>query len=193
MFIDLQNHLIFGVDRSGIPVAKPIPPATEKEVIGFEESVGYTLPDDYRNFLLTVNGGAVNKNTAKNLIYHVEPLVENTVGHSGEFELGYMYSLFEGDKKLFDSDFMGLQLRFHHDILLSMSEDGFEFVPDHCVPIADYFGAAYLLLALDGTYKNKILFYGFNMGKRPNAPYDNVGLVADNFAEFIASLKIDNG
>jgi len=69
MTVDLQNHLIFGVDRSGTAVVKPIPPATEKEVVNFEESIGHTLPDDYRNFLLTINGRAVNKVTAKYFIY----------------------------------------------------------------------------------------------------------------------------
>jgi hypothetical protein len=56
------------VDPSAIPVTidgqvTPVflkrrgPPVTEEDILGFEKRFGYPLPKDYREFLLTYNGG----------------------------------------------------------------------------------------------------------------------------------------
>lgn len=42
-----------------------VAPATDKEVSAFESEIGHRLPTEYRNFLLTSNGGQTSQSGIK--------------------------------------------------------------------------------------------------------------------------------
>lgn len=47
-----------GLDNPFSVTEPPIKPATERQVARFEKRIGASLPEDYRQFLLTINGGS---------------------------------------------------------------------------------------------------------------------------------------
>ena len=93
MAINLANLLVAGL-RDGKILEQPIPPATELEVVNFEKRIGHDLPADYRRFLLTINGGMVNRNITKNVTYNVVPMLGGSEAGSFETTLGYMFTLY---------------------------------------------------------------------------------------------------
>ena len=102
MKIDLSKILIAGV-RNSRYLEEPIPPATETDVSEFEELIGYRLPDDYRQFLLVVNGGYVNRNVVFNALYTAEALPDRPSDEAIPLDFVSMYTLFTGLKELLNS------------------------------------------------------------------------------------------
>lgn len=190
MALNLAEFLIIGASMSGVVIEEPVPPANEQQVVAFENQIGYSLPDDYRNFLLTVNGGKVNKKVAKNIRYPMKPIIEGSVAFNGEVELDYMFSLFDGFEELIGKGAdRSLTLPGNYRAFSEMEGEGFPYVPSNAIPIAGYHGQAVLLLSLDGPYKNQVLFYGFNYVGDPSEPYGNVSRVANSFSEFLDVLE----
>jgi len=187
MEINLAQLLVVGTRDYSI-VEQPTPPATELDVANFERLIGSELPADYRRFLLSVNGGMVNTNVVNNLEYKVSPLLNNSSAYSGIQELGFVFSLFNGYGKLLGKDHTALTLTAAFESFSGFEAAGYSFIPPHCIPIADVYGSGYLLLVLDGTHKDKVLYYGYDYHDNPEELYENVSLAGNSFKEFIDSL-----
>jgi len=192
MEIDLEKLLITGTSFSGEVVEEKLTPATLPQVLNFEKKIGTDLPTDYRNFLLWVNGGRVNPNLhSQGLSFNVERLIPDSVGYSGIVNLGYLFPLYDGPDKVQGIDMRYLNLDFHYEEYKSHESDELmPFVPPHCIPIAQAPGEAYMLLAIDGPYHNKVLYWAFNDAiDEPDQMYGSVSLAANSFSEFVAALK----
>lgn len=190
MAINLAELLIIGASMSGVVIEEPVPAATEQQVVAFEKQIGYSLPNDYRHFLLTVNGGGINKKILKKIRYPVKPIIEGSVALDGYADFRDMYSLFDGFEELIGKGAdRSLTLPGNYRAFREMEGEGFPHVPPYTIPIADYYGQAVLLLALDGPYKNQVLFYGYNHVGDPAELYGNVSWVADSFTGFLNVLE----
>lgn len=188
MTLDMGEVLIAGVRDSRI-LNEPIPPATEVEVRQLEATIGFDLPADYREFLLTVNGGRANTDIMGHLAVKVVPLMDPTSDTSEVFDVSYLYTLFDGLPEMLDSiQAEVLDLYYNHDSFSSMSSAGYPHVPKNCLPIADASGSGYYLLVLAGANKHKVLYYGYNYYEDPLELYDNVRLAGSNFTDFVDSL-----
>lgn len=190
MEIDLEKLLVIGVNSDSVLIEEKLPPATLQQVVNFERKIGGSLPEDYRKFLLLVNGGGVNYNMVTDgLVYNVEPLISGSAGqYKGEVELRYLYPLYDGPPEVQGVNLASLNLDLHYNEFKALEvEEVFEFVPPHCIPIADAHGSATLLLAIDGPYHNKVLYWRYN--SMTDQMYGNVSLAANSFTEFVASLK----
>ena len=191
MAIDLASLLVAGV-RDGKILEQPIPPATELEVVNFEKRIGHDLPADYRRFLLTINGGMVNRNITKNVTYNVVPMLGGSEAGSFETTLGYMFTLYPNWTELLEAkrDQNILTLNVSYIYYEDLEGAGFPFPPPDCVPIAS--AAAdngYLLLVLAGNHKNKVLYYDYSL--YPDEVYGNVWVAANSFSEFVGSLRTE--
>lgn len=130
-----------------------------------EEMWEFSLPKDYRNFILHYNGG-----TPQNKMFKFKKL-----------EGGSCLTLF-----------FGLIKDFNNNILLKQKYSG-ERVPENCMPISrDVYGNL-ILLSVKGSDRGKIYFWDHEReadeGEIPN--YSNLTLIADSFEEFINGLYSD--
>jgi hypothetical protein len=143
-------------------------PLRDEDLIVVERELGIRLPEDYRNFMLRHNGGRPDP---------------------GGFDITWPKGQLAGDD--WKTSAMGW-LFFIWDKrsanLLRMNQVTFAGrIPRDTVAIGHDAGGNPILLALDGPYQGKVLFwcadYEVEEGKVPS--YENVGIVADSFEDFI--------
>ncbi len=136
----------------------------ETELDEFEASLGYGLPSEYREFLLTHNG----------------PLVEPisfwiTEGEcTGQIE-DYFFGLHDGPTTNFKNWYLDNPSKF----------------PADCLPIAHDGMGNFTCIGLGGTERGRILFFDHesNWGE---SSLEDLEPVADSFGEFISGLFHDD-
>lgn len=142
------------------------PDVAESDVKAFEKKFGYDLPDDYRAFLLEVNGG--------------RPSDAHCVFSIGV--LNYLFSLNDSDES---SDLMTRALRGRKDLpnraLLMVGHDD---------------GGGRILIALDGEHRGEVWHQVGSDGRPPGSNprvlwHDRRDMkrLASNWREFMASLR----
>lgn len=145
------------------------PPAPASALATFERTVGHTLPDDYRRFLVACNGGYVGGS-----FWFKGPTPEGKVADAGVHHVG------------------GFREEWH----FSLPEhrqcyDG--RIPTALVWIMDDpFGNA-ICIGVDGPYRGLIYFWDHE--KEPDEDWDgkvdsagNLQLIANSFTDFVAGL-----
>jgi hypothetical protein len=144
------------------------PQVTEVQIRAFEQSYGHPLPDDYRQFLLDVNGG--------------QPTRANC-----EFDHGVVNNLFSLEDTEDDSSDLAARATWSRPMLPS---------PD-LLFIGHDDGGARLLLALAGEHRGEVWFMLTGDDARPDDANPRVEWfkrrdmrkLADNFAQFMGSLR----
>lgn len=134
--------------------------ATEEEVQAFEKLVGYKLPGDYRNFLLTQNGGE-------------GPTPQSFKVATGETTLLQRLYPLGCDKD---------------DLIANFNWKEGEF-PKEVILIGQDLGGNFVCLALDGKKKGHVLFLDHETNtESPEDIWDNLFLIAPSFDEFLKGL-----
>lgn len=152
------------------PMERRGPQVTDAQIRAFEQSYGHPLPDDYRQFLLDVNGGSLD-------------------GANCEFDLGVVNRLFSLDDIDDDDDSRDLATRSNDERASLPSRDLLFIGHDD--------GGNSLLLALAGDHRGEVWFMLTGDDARPDDANPRVlwhdrrdmRKVADSFEQFLRSLR----
>ena len=144
------------------------PQVTDAQIRAFEKSYGHSLPDDYRQFLLDVNGGGLD-------------------GANCEFDQGVVNRLFSLDDPDDESRDLATRANREHTSLPS---------PDLLFIGHDDFSNS-LLLALAGEHRGEVWFMLTGDDARPDDANPRVlwhdrrdmRKLANTFEQFIRSLR----
>jgi cell wall assembly regulator SMI1 len=139
---------------------------TEKDIVELEQRLEMSLPSDYRQFLLRVNGGQPEPNAFP-------------IRDSPRDTHGLLDRLFSVDDKDTDYD------------ILDNAEVFRDRVPSDLLPIAFDPGGNLICLAVRGENRGKIYFWDHNNESLPRktSDYHNVYFVANDFTELIDNLS----
>jgi hypothetical protein len=151
---------------------KPVGHLTEAALSTVEHEFGIRFPSDYRSFLLKFNGGRPSP-AAFDIAWQSGQLAGEDWKSS---EVSRFLAIYDGDKANFIElnrvDFKGR-------------------LPADTVAIAQDPGGNIILLAVKGPLANRVLFWvkdhEVEEGHKPG--YENVGIVADSFDEFLNKLR----
>jgi hypothetical protein len=144
------------------------PPVTEENIATFEQRFGHTLPDDYRRFLLEVNGGRLAEDNTR-------------------FEDDTINSLFSLADKDHDSRDLETRARWAREMAL---------VPHPDLLFIGNFDTGRILLMLSGSHRGE-LWSQDTVDPRPDDANPRVlwhdrrdmTKVTDSFEEFIRRLE----
>jgi hypothetical protein len=144
------------------------PQVTDAQIRAFEQAFGHSLPDDYRQFLLDVNGGRLAKANC-------------------EFDQGVVNRLFSLDDTEDDSRDLATRANWERASLPS---------PD-LLFIGHDDGGNSLLLALAGEHRGEVWFILTDDDARPDDANPRVAWhdrrdmrkLADSFEQFVRSLR----
>ena len=150
------------------PMQRRGPQVTDAQIRAFEQSFGHPLPDDYRQFLLDMNGGRLDR-------------------ANREFDLGVVNRLFSLDDTVDDSRDLATQANRERAMLPS---------PDLLIIGHDDFGNA-ILLMLAGEHRGEVWFMIGGDDARPEDANPRVlwhdrrdmRKLAATFEQFIRSLR----
>ncbi|MFG6460927.1 SMI1/KNR4 family protein [Roseateles sp. DXS20W] len=143
-------------------------PLADAEVQSAEQALGVSFPPDYREFLLRVNGGFPDPRG-----FNVDWAPEQVCGqHWRRTSMSWFY-------EISDSDVCNLVTTNRVDFVGRL--------PTGTLAIASDAGGNQLLLALCGPHVGKLLLWikGHEASDDEAPGYDNVGVVADSFADFV--------
>ena len=144
------------------------PQVTDTQIRAFEQSFGHPLPDDYRQFLLDVNGGGLDRANC-------------------EFDWGVVNRLFSLDAT--EDDPGDLATRANHE-RAALPSPGLLFIGHDD-------GGNSLLLALAGEHRGEVWYMLTDDDARPDGANPRVAWhdrrdmrkVADSFEQFMRSLR----
>jgi hypothetical protein len=143
------------------------PKLSEAELVKFEEQIGFTLPESYRNFLLVYNGGEPSP------YFHKVP--------KWHFQQSLVVE-FKGIDPCSEYVDLGEAIELLQDRL-----------PKGFIPIGGDPGGNYVLISLDGSTRGKIYFWDHE--DEPEdctenlSDYPNIYWLADDFKNFLNNLK----
>lgn len=156
-------------------LAKPGTLLSEAEITAFEKDIGTTLPDDYRSFLQTVNGGWVGGAL----------LISGTTD--------------DGDP--IDSDLHhigGLRSEPHMDLRAARAtyQDWLARIPRDLIWIMDDSTGNAICLGIAGDARGKVYFWGHELEPDLDETdgtiegMGNITLIAHSFASFFSGLQL---
>lgn len=137
----------------------------------FEKAIGTQLPQEYKNYLLSHQGGHPTLD-----VFRVRWSGQNWAEGNEINSVAWMFSIYNGkDENLLD------YYETHHGR-----------IPKDTLPIARDPGGNLILIGISGDNNGKIFFwqreYEVDLEKGLPADYSNIGFVANSFNEFIDSL-----
>lgn len=152
------------MDRHGTPVDKD-------DIQRFEYRIGTALPDDYRLFLLEVNGGRTNRDYRRFRL------------RRGYASLGALYSLNASDDQ---DDLATAQQHYNSDARL----------PDGILEIGYDDGGSCIVMPLRGRHRGEVWYLDTEdprpTGSNPRVEWfdrRDVWKIADSFSEFMSNLR----
>ena len=137
---------------------------SEQEIASVESQLGFSLPGDYRNFLLSHNGG---RPEPRGFAIESDKPNDRSVVH-------YFFCANKGD--VYD--------------LVTWAKRARGRIPANLLPVAlDPFGNL-ICLSVSGGERGKVYFWDHEReaGESDSPGYDNVYFVADSFRDFLDSL-----
>jgi hypothetical protein len=131
-----------------------------------EASIGYPLPNDYRNFLLACNGGR----TEEGIFDYKLPDGRTWTGGVREF--------------------LGFDLEYQKNIEFFLTMRG-ERVPANTIPIATDEGGNFIVLSFIGEDTGKVYFWDHNEETEVDSQptYENMYFIANSFTDFLNCLR----
>lgn len=153
-----------------IELIKPVINLSEQQLRKVEDDLGTQFPQDYRRFLLRFNGGRPNPAT-----FDIHWQVGQVCGADWKTsEVSRFLAIHDGEKANFVEtnkvDFSGR-------------------LPSDTIAIAQDPGGNVILLAVTGPKAGNVLFWvkDYEAGEGRTPGYDNVGVVADSFEDFLGN------
>jgi len=139
-------------------------PLTDKDIEWAESQLGFRLPRDYRDFLLSHNGGRPEPE-----LFPIHGLAKNPVG---------ALQVFFG----IDSEIESSDLLWNVEVMAGR-------LPANCLPIACDNSGDLICLSLYGPDAGSVLFWDY-YGEQPGPirGYENVYKIAESFGEFLNAL-----
>jgi hypothetical protein len=152
-----------------IDFSASFPTIDERRVIDLEETLNMSFPQDYRNFLLSHNGGHPS--------FDVFPIRGHPISDSSMIQL--FFGIANGE----------------YDDLSAMFHRSRGRIPANLVPIARDYGGNLICLALSSNNKGRVFFWEHEgearEGDQPT--YGNIYLIAESFNALLNSLTEDPG
>ena len=140
---------------------------SEDLIVEKEKSLGFSLPNDYRDFLKLYNGGIPEK-------------------------LFFSFKGTKEDSSLVDRLFGFIENEYRNIIEYHRSYK--KRIPSNALPIGIDPGGNLILLSVSGPDYGKVYFWDHDWevedGQIPD--YSNLTLIADSFEEFLNSLKSED-
>jgi hypothetical protein len=180
MSIGVFFLLAAGVANMNVTIDSKESPATESQVSALERKLQATLPADYRAFLTTKNGGRPKCEETRfgDVVFPVQWQGQAWAPAMAEALLHGFYSL--NDKS---------------PLAWKSAEEGFltqRRVPRDLIPIGLDRGSNQVLLGISGERRGKVFFWAKDhepVDDYEEPTYENVGFVANSFAEFLEKLR----
>lgn len=173
---------IAGVDSLGHIIDKPLPFASEEQVVAFEAFIKTRLPDDYRKFLKTVNGGMVDPSQSESVCFQVQwegrPKCETSIE-----SLGYLNSLGNGEH---------IDVESRTRLWFSSIGDSEAFAFPGVIPIGHDGGFGTIVIGIGDDDNRGRIYFVLDTGHADfsfDRPRYNIGFVANSFHEFLAALR----
>ena len=158
---------------------------SEEDLLRFEQEIGYTLPRDYRQFLLEYNGGeftATDPATAEDASLYFK-----VHGFDGQDTYRCDVAYFIGLRK----DPARYGLREQHET----TRDAWG-IPASVLPFSGSVGPPKMYLALEGALRGKVVINGRAYEEKRAADeevtLEDFFVVADSFTAFVAGLFWSN-
>jgi hypothetical protein len=152
-------------------IRKTAPPAPADKLARLEGALGVSLPDDYRRFLQTCNGGYVG-----GALWYKGPAPTGDPADAGVHHIGGF------------REESSLSLERKRELYAGSIPDELLWIMD------DPFGNA-ICLGIQGPHRGNIYFWDHEMEPDPDDwdgqvdTAENVSLIAGSFTEFVAGLK----
>lgn len=156
------------------------PRGSEVEIFAIEEKLGVRLPEDYRDFLLEVNGGYPARSGADAVRFQIHWRNQPWAASFPYASLDCLYT---------SSSVPEMSLaRIRDDKLWSQIRGT---VPRDTIPIGRDRSSNAILLGIKGENRGKVFFWVNDYASTDDdaePTYDNVGFIANSFSEFLESL-----
>lgn len=150
--------------KHGVVLTLNKPLTDEAHVEAFEAKLGRRLPDSYRAFLLSYNGGRPKPSVFRFVLKN---------GKQSDSSVHWFLSLHEGEHSNLERELRSLKGR----------------IPPDTLPIAiDPFGNV-VLLGISGETRGKIYFWDHEEEPASQPNWSNVDLIADNLDSFMQGLR----
>ena len=173
--------------NKGVTFIPQGPPLAPQDIARWETIINAPFPEQYRDYLLHANGGAMRISPKHEETYDCYAFnitwPEGLRGKTPRSLLGVFFSIQdiptgqEGFTLTFDYNYNAWK-----DVL-----------PPNTFPIATDPGGHYLLIGLKGENRGKIYFWMLDSANPMDTPeiaaYAYMGWVADSFVEFVLSLE----
>lgn len=147
-------------------------PLSTEELDSVEKQLGVRFPDDYRSFMLKYNGGRTEPDG-----FAISWSDGQNAGDDWKTStLSWLFFVFED----LDED----------ENLLTMNLETFSGrIPEDTVAVGRDAGGNLILLVVTGENLGSVLFWvkAYEAGNGRTPGYDNVGIVADSFEEFLGN------
>jgi hypothetical protein len=161
------------IDQFLSEIAEKLPPAPPDQLDGFEADLGVILPADYRNFLISCNGGYVGGR-----YWFMGPTPEGKAADAGVHHIGGFREESHFSLAWARDCYQGEELRIPRDLIWIMD---------------DPFGNA-ICLGIRGEHRGRVYFWDHE--REPDADEwngevqtaGNLQLLADSFTDFVAGL-----
>ena len=180
-----RSDFVVGVADDGQVIADAFPPATEQEILAVEQLVGASLPADYRKFLMSVNGGAINPDVVEDVCINIgEPFLGNAKPRGAIQGLNYLYTLSADTLNKFG---MGNVLTFKW-MYGSYKGKRFDYphTPEDFIPIGNTpVESGQIVLGIRGEHRGKVAMFEYMDFE---TPLEDVFHIADSFDEFLDGL-----
>jgi cell wall assembly regulator SMI1 len=150
-------------------ITDSLPPVSQEELREVEASIGYPLPDQYRRFLLSHNGGRPQS---------VSFRFERKPGEYADSVVHWFYGIKAG------SEFF-INFERHYRILKDR-------MPPNIIPIASDPGGNQICISVSGSDAGFVYFWDHERESDPeedeSPSYDNLYPIGTSFNEFLGGL-----
>jgi hypothetical protein len=171
--------LLTGSSAMGVEIVPHENKVTKEQIATLEKAIGAPIPEDYYQFLVSHNGGRpkCDENKFGYVSFPVSWKGQKWAGRYGEVLLDVLYS---ADEKAVIS-WRGAYESHVQD----------RRIPKDTFPIGSDPGSNQLLVGISGDNRGKVFFWAAKFAPADDdvePTYENIGLVADSFSEFIGKL-----
>jgi hypothetical protein len=156
-------------NQMAVTFTRSYPPVSEADVQQYEQRLGVTFPEDYRNFLLTTNGGIP-------MPFYLDVPDENHV-----LRVDFLYAI----KNEYDISDLVYELE-------NLSSRMSGKLPDGFIVIGHDPGDGKFLLGTRGEHASQVWFWDTERWMSTTSASENTYWIADSFTDFLNGLREKN-